>query len=472
MKNELSRPLDVHRWSEYREVNKFVNSIFEKYFKWQNSDLIKKHLKVVLLDLYLAWNEHPDMKIGVHMNRNAYKAKSRYNALNISHKIIDVVKRLHEIGFINLTTGFYDPTGRLSRVTRIWSTNKLISKFKSAKFTNHHIIHFTDQEVIILRDENKKDVEYNDDAEIIQMRNVLNEYNNLLKQTFIDIPELDKPIIETNDKYIPISSNERLVRRIFNNASWKDGGRFYGGWWQRVPSFFRSKIYLNNEGTIEDDYRSLHPNLLYANKGLDYAKLKRGDAYDIHVSNINDKDDKRKLVKRLMLIAINAKDEATTFRAVKSELQEEIPYFSFKFDNLKLILNNLKEKHHEIADDFCTGKGLQLMNLDGKIAEYIIDKFTQNNIPVLCIHDSFVVPRSKDDFLRLTMNEAIVNITNQGLPNIDRKGLGLHEINSVKHLDRDLYLDRMIHLSETAPNRSEGYLYRKQLFEEYSGKVI
>ena len=205
---------------------------------------------------------------------------------------------------------------------------------------------------------------------------------------------------------------------------------------------------------------------------MDYAKLKRGDAYDIHVSNINDKDDKRKLVKRLMLIAINAKDEATTFRAVKSELQEEIPYFSFKFDDLKLILNNLKEKHHEIADDFCTGKGLQLMNLDGKIAEYIIDKFTQNNIPVLCIHDSFVVPRSKDDFLRRTMNEAIVNITNQGLPNIDRKGLGLHEINSVKHLDRDLYLDRMIHLSETAPNRSEGYLYRKQLFEEYSGKVI
>ena len=141
MKIELSRPLDVHRWSEYPEVNTFVNSIFEEYFRWQNPDLIKKHIKVVLLDLYVAWNEHPDMRIGVHMNRNAYKAKSRYNALNISHKIIDVVKRLHEIGFINLTTGFYDPTGRLSRVTRIWSTNELISKFKSAKFTNNHISH-------------------------------------------------------------------------------------------------------------------------------------------------------------------------------------------------------------------------------------------------------------------------------------------------------------------------------------------
>ncbi|MDC0457534.1 hypothetical protein OAM56_06390 [Alphaproteobacteria bacterium] len=472
MFKDLSRPLDVHRWSEYPEVNKFVTSIFEEYFRWQNPDLIKKHIKVALLDLYVAWNEHPDMKIGVHMNRNAYKAKSRYNALNISHKIIDVVKRLHEIGFINLTTGFYDPTGRLSRVTRIWSSNELISKFKSAKFTNNHISHFADQEIIILRDENKKDKPYDDDAEIVRMRNILNGYNNLLKQTFIDIPELDKPIIETNDKYIPISSNERLVRRIFNNASWKDGGRFYGGWWQRVPSFFRSKIYLNNEGTIEDDYRSLHPNLLYANKGLDYVKLNRGDAYDIHVPHINDKDDKRKLVKRLMLIAINAKDEVTAFRAVKSELQEEIPYFSFKFDDLKLILKNLKEKHHEIADDFCTGKGLQLMNLDGKITEYIINKFTQNNTPVLCIHDSFVVPRSKDDFLRRTMNEAIINVTSQGLPKIDRKGLGLNEISSVKHLDRDLYLDRVNNLSQTTPNRSKGYMYRKQLFEEYSGKVI
>ena len=472
MSKDLSRPLDVHRWSEYPEVNKFVNSIFEKYFKWQNPDLIKKHLKVALLDLYVAWNEHQDMKIGVHMNRNAYKAKSRYNALNISHKIIDVVKQLHEIEFINLTNGFYDPTGRLSRVTRIWSTNELISKFKSAKFTNNHISYFADQEVIILRDQNKKDIPHDDDAEIIRMRNVLNEYNHLIKQTFIDIPELDKPIIETNDKYIPISSNERLVRRIFNNASWKDGGRFYGGWWQRVPSFFRSKIYLNNEVTIEDDYRSLHPNLLYANKGLDYVKLKRGDAYDINVPYINDQDDKRKLVKRLMLIAINAKDEATTFRAVKSELQEEIPYFSFKFDDLKSILKNLKEKHHEIADDFCTGKGLQLMNLDGRITEYIIDKFTQNNVPVLCIHDSFVVPRSKDDLLRRTMNEAIINVTSQGLPKIDRKGLGLNEISSVKHLDRDLYLDRVNNLSQTTPNRSRGYMYRKQLFEEYSSKLI
>ena len=61
------------------------------------------------------------------------------------------------------------------------------------------------------------------------MRNILIEYNNLLKQTFIDIPELDKPIINTKDKYIPISSNERFVRRIFNNVLGKMVDDFMDG---------------------------------------------------------------------------------------------------------------------------------------------------------------------------------------------------------------------------------------------------
>ena len=28
----------------------------------------------------------------------------------------------------------------------------------------------------------------------------------------------------------------KFTRRIFSNNSFKDGGRFYGGWWQQVPN--------------------------------------------------------------------------------------------------------------------------------------------------------------------------------------------------------------------------------------------
>ena len=40
---ENSRPLDVHRWSEHKEVNKIVDDIYNTYFK-QKSSIRKKHL--------------------------------------------------------------------------------------------------------------------------------------------------------------------------------------------------------------------------------------------------------------------------------------------------------------------------------------------------------------------------------------------------------------------------------------------
>ena len=70
---EISRPFDVHKWSDHHEVNNFVNSIYDNHFKLHKSEILKKHLKVVLLDLYIAWQQHPNMKIGVHMYGNTYE---------------------------------------------------------------------------------------------------------------------------------------------------------------------------------------------------------------------------------------------------------------------------------------------------------------------------------------------------------------------------------------------------------------
>ncbi len=42
MNHELTRPLDVHKWSEHKEVNKFVNSIYNDYFKFHNPTLVTK----------------------------------------------------------------------------------------------------------------------------------------------------------------------------------------------------------------------------------------------------------------------------------------------------------------------------------------------------------------------------------------------------------------------------------------------
>ena len=60
-----SRVLDVHIWSNYPEVNEFISLIYNAYFSNQNGkkSIAKKHIKLVLLDLYVAWLDDPDLCI-------------------------------------------------------------------------------------------------------------------------------------------------------------------------------------------------------------------------------------------------------------------------------------------------------------------------------------------------------------------------------------------------------------------------
>ena len=60
-----SRILDVHRWSDHPEVNTFVDLIYKNHIHYvgENTRIKKKHLKVVLLDLFVAWTDDPDLHI-------------------------------------------------------------------------------------------------------------------------------------------------------------------------------------------------------------------------------------------------------------------------------------------------------------------------------------------------------------------------------------------------------------------------
>ena len=107
------------------------------------------------------------------------------------------------------------------------------------------------------------------------MRLAVQQYNKLLEKTFIDIQSVDKPArIELPEGkkrrrsnrrvFVNITHHDKFVRRIFNNKSFSDGGRFYGGWWQRIDSNFRKDIRMNNSPTVEIDYSALHVILAYS----------------------------------------------------------------------------------------------------------------------------------------------------------------------------------------------------------------
>ena len=70
---------------------------------------------------------------------------------------------------------------------------------------------------------------------------------------------------------------------------------------------------------MELDFSSLHPVLAYANAGVDYWKEYKTDPYDVVVDGIEDATASREVIKKLLLLALNAEDQTTLFKAFRSE---------------------------------------------------------------------------------------------------------------------------------------------------------
>ena len=465
-----SRPLDVHRWSEYPEVNEFVNEIYSELISINGHETTSKKLvKVIILDLYVAWCADTDLMIMFSKDNNSYKAKSRYNELHIGKTIIKIVEGLVSNKIIEIKDGFNDRVKGIGFQSRIWASDALKAKFTKAKFNQFQIQSHSERETIVLRDENKQPVEYKDTETVLEMREVLSDYNKLLDQTHIDIYNLEKPLLiigkGKKKMRLQINQQDKFVRRVFNKSNWNKGGRFYGGWWQRCPKDYRKRIMMDGMMTSEIDYSGLHVVLLYSQEGINYwAEINKDPYHLIGINNIDPNIDLRDAAKLLLLTAINADEESKAFQAFRSQAETGSPEKKMTNDQLKSILSALKRKHEPIAHKITSGAGIDLMNIDGQITEQLVKVFTYKyKCPILTVHDSYVVPFGYDRILFREMENAFEAITGTTHPvaNHTTEYSGLLE-EEPNHKE-----DIHYHYSEPASQR---HLKELELFREFKGK--
>jgi hypothetical protein len=475
-----SRPLDIHRWSQHPEATKLVDSIWNDYFQeaFKNrgkgnrpKSKPKKQFKVLLLDLYVVWLDDPELSLGVGMTKSAYKQNSRYNKLYISAKMIDVVNRAYEVGLIDKETG-----SELSGMTtRIRASKLLQSIFKKSNLSLFDLTQeYPNKEVIILNKKEYKDkvdktvsIDYEDtDYQPIEtMRHQLEEYNSLLWKTFIDIPTQEHPFIEqpyfdrktgqSKVRKVRLTQDNKFVRRVFYRADWNLGGRFHGGWWQSIKEDYRKQIYINDNSTIEQDYSGLHINLLYGLQGVQPQK----DPYTLDKIMDFSANEQRKIVKMLALMGINARSPEKAFSAFRQNQEIGSIEKELKDKQLQILLDAFKEKHPQIADSICTDKGVELMNIDGKITAKVINHFTKKQIPVLTIHDSYITENKHSGELRKVMNNAVTEELNGFKINIDQEGVGFDQIQTFRNMDRTNVSDYDYN-QIVSYNKTKGYIKR------------
>jgi hypothetical protein len=76
-------------------------------------------------------------------------------------------------------------------------------------------------------------------------------------------------------------------------------------------------------------------------------------------------------------------------------------------DQLSELLEALKLKHSRIADQLASGAGIFLMNTDSDVTSKIISHFVELDVPILTIHDSYIVPMGYEyELLEVMKHEA------------------------------------------------------------------
>ncbi|WHI45684.1 hypothetical protein [Microbulbifer sp. VAAF005] len=168
-----------------------------------------------------------------------------------------------------------------------------------------------------------------------------------------------------------IIPNEALkVKRVFNNGSFNQGGRFYFPA-QNIEKGCRKTILIDGYPTEELDFVAMHLHMAYHLEGKQYQGE---DPYCIP-----DYEDHRELIKTIAQCCLNCENLGQVKRAVREyhpkakHVSEAVEAFLAQHKTINLL-------NHD---------GLALQHLDSKVVTQIL---SLTDVPFLPIHDSFIIP--------------------------------------------------------------------------------
>lgn len=263
----------------------------------------------------------------------------------------------------------------------------------------------------------KELVEFEDSEQTRQMRENLALINKRIASKWVDLElsreeylelvnqmaKRQKDDLEIDpDDYRPLMLSKRSLYRVFNNIDFTSGGRFYGGWWQEIPSKFRDRITIDGKRTVQLDYTGLHPHILYHEIGLQLET----DPYEVDLVPSKNADDAagfRAFIKKSFNAMLNAQNEmGRPPQASKGKPKETLSYWGVRW---KQVVKAIMDKHPAIKDQFFTGSGLRLQRIDSGLAEAVMLALIKQSpdTVVLPVHDSFIVHRGYEDQLRAMM---------------------------------------------------------------------
>ena len=435
-------------------------------------------LRLIVVQLFSLWRTDPTQALGTPRGNNL-KVKSIYNPKGINPEkvraVLDALKANNYIDTIkhsrNRNPNHQDTTARArtsKKLAKLFS-NLTTTEFDITEDPNIPLVKLNEFDVNPKTGDQlktKHPVEYDQTLpHVVEMVKVLRAYNDLLYRTHIHLANIDKPYITRVEKKtgreinLQISNASKTVKRVFSRGRWDCFGRFSGGFWQRVgdkeESPYRRNIRINNEPTIELDYSSLHPNILTIEAGLEPLE----DVYSLgyQVDKKFDQEQQRQIMKGLVLNLLNATELDAALDAFTYKQPTGHPFKKLKKTQFYAYVDAFKTKHPHLADKIGNDEGIRLMFIDSQIMNFIIEKATTRDVPILTVHDSVICREKDEPYVRKLMKEATKEVIGAEL-NFD---VNRHSVNkalsSKSFRDRDFTNNLLEHAIQTTPKSATQY---------------
>jgi hypothetical protein len=272
--------------------------------------------------------------------------------------------------------------------------NKFIKKQQVGLYLNHD----TPCTVNLLNSSKSKLLHGYSSIISINSNTVSSSNNNLVYSSISTMTNKVRDILKDNSKLkltdmtslqhydidnITILLKYELLKRVFNNSSFDEGGRFYGAGHIFLNEEDRKLLTINDNPTVELDYSAHHIRMLYHIIGMEY----NDDPYGILCESKAD----RKMYKLVQLVSINSSGLHEAVMAIRDVFRrKQIPH-DLTNKAIITLIERFQEAHHPIEDFLFSGIGLKLQNRDSKITEAILMRLMKQNIPCLPVHDSYIV---------------------------------------------------------------------------------
>ena len=330
---------------------------------------------------------YPPRESSINLRRGYYSELPRYRDENLTYRQVKAAfDGMIDCRMIEVTTaGFYRRDIGSGELTRFIPTDRLLEKFESLE--GHPAFQLkpnTLGDVIILRnkiDGRQQDIDYDDTPKTERFRSNLTKINDCFLKHWSDLRIPDAAITKLSDRINrdpdkqPIDLSKRTLTRIFTNGSFEEGGRFYRGWWQNVPSEYRKFITIDESVTTEYDFSQLSPHMLYFAYNHELGEV---DAYDRVLDG-----EHRDVVKQ----AFNAMVQSSSPLNQKPD--------KINMDGLEMDWRELRQRildaHKPIQNLFFRAEGNKLQYRDSCVAESVMLQFAKQSQVALPIHDSFIM---------------------------------------------------------------------------------